>query len=449
MRIRQPCRDAGPALLRSISPAATSPPREAFPRHRPPDRDHGRARARPAAAVPGTSNRTSAPSRPIRSRKPTRSPTPSRAAISTTSRTNSATCCCRSSSTPAWPRSKAPSISAMSSRPSPPSSSAAIRTSSATPTRETAEAVEGLWERSRPRKRPSAARRRQPARLAGVPVALPALTRAVKLQDKAVHRRLRLERSARGAGQDPRGSRRDRSRARSLGDRATRPPRSAICSSRWSISRATSAPIRKACLRADQRQIRAPLRRDRARAGRARQNAQTRRSTRWTRSGTRRRRRRGSGSLVGPRIYAGSTRAASCSGMRRVIARPPGRRHVAHRPSRSTSACAMEPAQARAVRRVDANSIRLPLGRAALRSRRAGAQPLAGQRRHRRSARRPPAAVRDGQPRGRSAASRSILFQTSISRRIGRPRFRVRAASSRRRAPAPRPPRARCRARAG
>ena len=35
--------------------------------------------------------------------------------------TNWATCCCRSSSMPAWPRSKAPSISATWSRPSPPS----------------------------------------------------------------------------------------------------------------------------------------------------------------------------------------------------------------------------------------------------------------------------------------------------------------------------------------
>ncbi len=50
--------------------------------------------------------------------------------------------------------------------------------------------VKGLWERSRPKKRPSARRGRagRPNRLArcrAVPVALPALSRAQKLQDKA------------------------------------------------------------------------------------------------------------------------------------------------------------------------------------------------------------------------------------------------------------------------
>ena len=58
--------------------------------------------ARPAPAARGIWRRISRPSRPIRSRKPTRSPTPSRAATSPTSRRNSATSCSRSCFTPAW-----------------------------------------------------------------------------------------------------------------------------------------------------------------------------------------------------------------------------------------------------------------------------------------------------------------------------------------------------------
>ena len=50
----------------------------------------------------------------------------------------------------------------------------------------TPKAVEGLWERIKAQERAEKAQRQQPAgALAGVPVALPALTRALKLQDKA------------------------------------------------------------------------------------------------------------------------------------------------------------------------------------------------------------------------------------------------------------------------
>ena len=51
----------------------------------------------------------------------------------------------------------------------------------------TAEAVKGMWERikAEEKAKPSAARRRETGALAGVPVALPALTRALKLQNKA------------------------------------------------------------------------------------------------------------------------------------------------------------------------------------------------------------------------------------------------------------------------
>ena len=61
---------------------------------------------------------------------------------------------------------------------------------------------------------------------------------------QGVQRRLRLERSARGAAQDSRGSRRDRNRARSRRCRelAAKP---AISCSHWSTWRGMSAPIRK------------------------------------------------------------------------------------------------------------------------------------------------------------------------------------------------------------
>ena len=57
--------------------------------------------------------------------------------------------------------------------------------------------------------------------------------------------RLRLERSARGAGEDPRGVRRDRSRDRRAASATRRRPRSATCCSPWSTSPAISTPIRR------------------------------------------------------------------------------------------------------------------------------------------------------------------------------------------------------------
>ncbi len=112
-------------------------------------------------------------------------PTPSPAATSTTSRTSSATCCCRSSSTPAWRRSKAPSISATWSRASPPSWCAAIRTSSPTNRAARRRPSKACGSASRPRKSAERGETAAEGALAGVPVALPALTRALKLQNKA------------------------------------------------------------------------------------------------------------------------------------------------------------------------------------------------------------------------------------------------------------------------
>ncbi len=58
--------------------------------------------------------------------------------------------------------------------------------------------------------------------LAGVPLALPALTRALKLQQKAGKVGFDWNDPHGGAAQDPRGDRRDRGRARA-GDKRSRP----------------------------------------------------------------------------------------------------------------------------------------------------------------------------------------------------------------------------------
>ena len=113
--------------------------------------------------------------------------------------------------------------------------------------------------------------------------------------------RLRLERSARGAGQDPRRGGRDRGRYR-RGRRVTaRPPKSATCCSRSSTWRGISMPIRKRRCAAPTGNSNGGSRRSKARWRRAARRRSSRRSPKWTRCGTRRRRRRSSGSspLVG------------------------------------------------------------------------------------------------------------------------------------------------------
>ena len=101
------------------------------------------------------------------------------------SRTNSATFCCRSFSTPAWRRSKAPSIS----RDVVESITAKLIRRHphvfADAEGQTAEAVEGLWERIKAEEKAERGEAAPAGALTGVPVALPALTRALKLQDKA------------------------------------------------------------------------------------------------------------------------------------------------------------------------------------------------------------------------------------------------------------------------
>ena len=120
----------------------------------------------------------------------------------------------------------------------------------------TPDAVDKLWDRikaeekARKTERP---RRRRGGALAGVPVGLPALTRALKLQQKAgkvgfdwndpmaVLAKIREEADEIEADLAP---------ASADGP----PPRSAICCSPSSISRATSMPIRRrVCARTNQK----------------------------------------------------------------------------------------------------------------------------------------------------------------------------------------------------
>ncbi len=98
--------------------------------------------------------------------------------------------------------------------------------------------------------------------------------------------RLRLERSAGGAVQDPRGMRRDRSR-----DRRRRPRQGRGRGRRSAVCRGQSGPPSRCRSGGDiargQSEIRAALRLDRAGAGRGRASGRRiRRWPRWTRSGT-------------------------------------------------------------------------------------------------------------------------------------------------------------------
>ena len=82
--------------------------------------------------------------------------------------------------------------------------------------------------------------------LAGVSPGLPALGARTQAAAESRQGRLRLERSEGGAGEDPRGSRRDRRGARGRRDRTRSRARSATCCSPWSTSRAISMSIPRA-----------------------------------------------------------------------------------------------------------------------------------------------------------------------------------------------------------
>ena len=134
---------------------------------------------------------------------------------------------------------------------------------------QTPQAVEGLWERIKAQEKQEKAARggaEKAGALAGVPVGLPALTRALKLQDKA---------SKVGFDwNDPRAvlhkirEEADEIEAALDGDASRRRGRSRRSSVRRRQSRAPSARRPGSGVAGDQPEIRAPLRRDRAGAGR-------------------------------------------------------------------------------------------------------------------------------------------------------------------------------------
>ena len=110
---------------------------------------------------------------------------PLRATISPTSRRNWAISSSKSSFTLAWPKNWVRSISATWSRCSRRNSFAGIRMCSVMQRSQTPQAVEGLWERIKAEEKAARGGVEKSGALAGVPVGLPALTRALKLQNKA------------------------------------------------------------------------------------------------------------------------------------------------------------------------------------------------------------------------------------------------------------------------
>ena len=161
--------------------------------------------------------------------------------------------------------------------------------------REDTAAVKGLWDRIKAEERAAkrAAGRETPAgregALAGVPVGLPALTRALKLQQKASKVGFDWNDPQGRAGEDPRGGGRDRRRARHERTReGRRRNRRSVVRRRQSRAPRRCRP--RDCAAHDQPEVRAAFCLDRGCARGARQDARARRrSPRWTRSGMRRR----------------------------------------------------------------------------------------------------------------------------------------------------------------
>ena len=157
--------------------------------------------------------------------------------------------------------------------------------------------VKSAWERIKAEEKAERAARRPPEEtthkslLATVKAGQPALTRAMELQRKASTVGFDWNDPARGAQQDPRRGRRDRSRARSSAMPTNSLKKPAISCSRWSIWRGMSAPIPKAALRGTNAKFERRFAYIERRCRRRDAHSRTQRSTRWTRCGTRRRAR--------------------------------------------------------------------------------------------------------------------------------------------------------------
>ena len=230
------------------------------------------------------------------SKRPTRSPTRSRAAISPTCATNWATSCCRSCSTPAWPQEQGAFdfgdvVEAITDQADPPAS-ACVRRRAAGIRRSGRRALGADQGRGEGRARRARSRRRAAQALAGVPVALPALPARSSCRHKAGKVGFDWNDPARGARQNPRGSRRDRRRDR---ERQTpRKPRAEVGDLLFAVvnlARHLDGDP-EATLRATNQKFErrfAAIERALARAGQG--CRRTRRSPRWMRSGTRPRRR--------------------------------------------------------------------------------------------------------------------------------------------------------------
>ena len=234
-------------LLGRVQAVSCSPPPQPVPRHRPAARDHGGA-AHARTGCPWDLEQNFATIAPTRSRRPTRSPMRSRAAISPTCAMSWAISCCRSSFTPAWRRSRRLRFRRRGRghhRKADPPASACLRRGARRRRR-----GEGLWDQIKAEEKAAGRRSRakpdggRPGRRSGRP---PALTRALKLQDKAGKVGFDWN--------DPRAvlakirEETDEIEAELDGDRIGRiAARSATCCSPWSTSPATSTLIpRRPC----------------------------------------------------------------------------------------------------------------------------------------------------------------------------------------------------------
>ena len=153
-------------------------------RHRPAAGGDAPAARSRSGAAPGTSSRPSPRSRPTRSRRPTRSPTRSSAKTGRPCPASSATCCCRSSTTRRWAlrqgRFDFEQVAARDRRQDDRAPSARVRRRSRW---RAARRSDRVWEDRKAAER--AARGGDGSVLADVPLAFPALTRALKLQKRA------------------------------------------------------------------------------------------------------------------------------------------------------------------------------------------------------------------------------------------------------------------------